>query len=51
MRRTGDSWNYNWHEPVEDGGRLYTHDKTFYTVDEYRSWSKEIPEADKRERK
>jgi arylsulfatase A-like enzyme len=51
MRRTGDSWNYNWHEPVEDGGRLYTHDKTFYTVDEYRSWSKENPEADKRERK
>jgi arylsulfatase A-like enzyme len=51
MKRTGDSWDYNWHEPVEDGGRLYTHDKTFYTVHEYLAWSKENPEAGKRERK
>lgn len=34
MRRTGDSWKYNWHELVEDNGRLYKN-QTFYTVDEY----------------
>ncbi len=35
MRRTGDSWKYDWHEPVEDAGRLYSGDRTFYSVDEY----------------
>ncbi|MBI4875136.1 MAG: sulfatase [Acidobacteria bacterium] len=34
MRRTGDSWDYNWSEPVEDQGRLYR-TRTFYTVQEY----------------
>ena len=34
MQRTGDSWEFNWTEPVEDGGRLYT-GKTYYTVGEY----------------
>ena len=38
MRRTGDSWNYNWTEPVEEGGRLYRH-RVFYTVDEYLKWA------------
>ncbi|MFB3827374.1 MAG: sulfatase [Bryobacteraceae bacterium] len=40
MSRTGDSWKYNWHAPVEDNGRLYR-SKTFYTVDEYLAWAKE----------
>jgi len=34
MARTGDSWALNWHEPVEDGGRLYR-GGVFYTVEEY----------------
>lgn len=34
MRRTGDSWAFNWTDPVEEGGRLYR-DRAFYTVDEY----------------
>lgn len=34
MRRTGDSWKYNWTAPVEDAGRLYK-DKTYYSVDDY----------------
>jgi arylsulfatase A-like enzyme len=34
MRRTGDSWKFDWHELVEDKGRLYT-GGTYYTVDEY----------------
>ena len=34
MRKTGDSWSYNWHALVEDGGRLYK-DRAFYSVDEY----------------
>jgi arylsulfatase A-like enzyme len=34
MKRTGDSWKYNWHQPVEDGGRLYK-DRTFYSVEDY----------------
>jgi arylsulfatase A-like enzyme len=38
MRRTGDSWDYNWTEPVEEGGRLYR-DRVFYTVDEYLKWA------------
>ncbi len=39
MRRTGDSWDYDWKAPVEDDGRLYTHG-TFYSVDEYLKWEK-----------
>jgi arylsulfatase A-like enzyme len=34
MKRTGDSWKYDWHELVEDKGRLYT-GGTYYSVDEY----------------
>jgi arylsulfatase A-like enzyme len=34
MKRTGDSWSYNWTHPVEDGGRLYR-TRAYYTVDEY----------------
>jgi hypothetical protein len=45
MRKTGDSWDYNWSHPVEDRGRLYRH-QTFYTVDEYLKWAKEHPELD-----
>jgi arylsulfatase A-like enzyme len=39
MRRTGDSWSLDWHEMVEDKGRLYK-DRAFYTVDEYVRWSR-----------
>lgn len=39
MRRTGDSYRYNWTYPVEDDGRLYRH-RTFYTVEEYLEWKK-----------
>lgn len=39
MKRTGDSWSYNWTYPVEDAGRLYK-DRMFYTVDEYLKWAK-----------
>ena len=42
MKRTGDSWKFNWHEPVEDKGRLYTRG-TFYSVDDYLKWAKEHP--------
>ncbi|MEJ7609417.1 MAG: sulfatase, partial [Bryobacteraceae bacterium] len=45
MKRTGDSWKHNWHAPVEDGGRLYTRNKTFYTVDECLEWEKKNPGA------
>jgi arylsulfatase A-like enzyme len=38
MARTGDNWNYDWHELVEDKGRLYG-DQTFYSVEEYRKWA------------
>jgi arylsulfatase A-like enzyme len=34
MNQTGDSWKYDWHELVEDKGRLYT-GGTYYSVDEY----------------
>jgi arylsulfatase A-like enzyme len=34
MQRTGDSWEFNWTDPVEDKGRLYT-GGTYYTVAEY----------------
>jgi arylsulfatase A-like enzyme len=45
MKRTGDSWKYNWKAPVEDKGRLYRHG-VFYTVDEYLEWAKQHPEAE-----
>lgn len=44
MRRTGDSWKFNWTFPVEESGRLYRH-RAFYTVEEYLNWAKEHPEA------
>ncbi|MCL4401934.1 MAG: sulfatase, partial [Acidobacteria bacterium] len=34
MKRTGDSWNYDWTELVEDDARLYK-DRTYYSVEEY----------------
>jgi arylsulfatase A-like enzyme len=34
MKRTGDSWKLDWHELVEDKGRLYT-GGTYYSVEEY----------------
>ncbi len=34
MRKTGDSWKYDWSELVEDAGRLYSK-RAYYTVDEY----------------
>lgn len=34
MRRTGDSWEFNWTDPVEDKGRLYT-GGVYYTVADY----------------
>ncbi len=34
MKRTGDSWKFDWHELVEDKGRLYN-GATYYSVDEY----------------
>ncbi len=40
MAKTGDSWDRNWTEFVEDKGRLYRFG-TFYTVDEYLTWAKE----------
>jgi arylsulfatase A-like enzyme len=43
MRRTGDSYKFNWTELVEDNGRLYRH-RAFYTVDEYLNWAREHPE-------
>ncbi len=45
FRTTGDSWKYDWTQPVEDNGRLYKH-QTFYTVDEYLRWAEEHPELD-----
>ena len=40
MKRTGDSWDFNWSYPVEDAGRLYR-TGTFYTVAEYLAAIKE----------
>jgi len=34
MKRTGDSWKNDWHELVEDKGRLYN-GGAYYSVDEY----------------
>lgn len=44
MKRTGDSWKYDWHDLVEDKGRLYRF-RTFYTVDEYLAWAKQHPDV------
>jgi arylsulfatase A-like enzyme len=44
MERTGDSWELNWSEKVEDRGRLYRHE-VFYTVEDYLAWAKDHPEA------
>ena len=44
MAKTGDSWDFDWTEKVEDKGRLYRHE-TFYTVEEYLEWAKEHPDA------
>ena len=43
MARTGDSWDLNSMEPVEDKGRLYRFG-TFYTIDEYVRWAAQHPE-------
>ena len=37
MKRTGDSWSYDWTELVEDNGRLYAGD-AFYSVADYLKW-------------
>lgn len=34
MRKTGDSWSYNWTEPVEDHAQLYSR-KAFESVEEF----------------
>ncbi|HUQ93343.1 MAG TPA: sulfatase [Bryobacteraceae bacterium] len=39
MERTGDSWKYDWHDTVEDNGRLYAQ-QAFYTVDEFLAWER-----------
>jgi arylsulfatase A-like enzyme len=46
MKKHGDAWSFNSNEIVEEGGRLYR-TKTFYSVDEYLSWSKANQEPDK----
>lgn len=43
MRRTGDSWDYDWTAPIEDRGRLYKHE-AFYTVDDFMQWAADNPE-------
>ena len=43
MRRTGDSWRYDWAEKVEDNGRLYAHE-AFYAVADYLRWARAHPE-------
>jgi arylsulfatase A-like enzyme len=45
MRRTGDSYRYNWTHLVEDNGGLYRH-RTFSTVDEYLTSARQHPELD-----
>lgn len=44
MKRTGDSWSYDWTEKVEDKGRLYKHE-AFYTVADYLNWARSHPQA------
>ncbi len=46
MKKHGDAWSFNSNEVVEEGGRLYRN-QTFYTIDEYLSWSKANPELAK----
>jgi arylsulfatase A-like enzyme len=41
MRRTGDSWDFDWTYPVEDQGRLYRVERAYYTVQEYLAQVKE----------
>ena len=43
MDRTGDSWEFDWSDPIEDRGRLYKHE-TFTTVGEFLEWAGENPE-------
>ena len=43
MRQSGDSWDYDWTAPIDDGGRLYKHE-TFYTVEEFLGWAAKHPE-------
>ncbi len=43
MRRTGDSWDFNWTYPVEEGGRLYR-ERTFSSVEEYLRWLRDHSE-------
>jgi len=43
MKETGDSWKNDWTFPVEDKGRLYSH-QTFYTVADYLAWAKQHSE-------
>jgi predicted DNA-binding protein len=43
MKRTGDSWRYDWTELIEDKGRLYKHE-TFYSVTDYLKWARQHPE-------
>ena len=43
MERTGDSWDFDWSDPIEDRGRLYKHE-TFHTVGEFLEWASEHPE-------
>lgn len=47
MNELGDSWDFDWQDPVEDAGRLYNY-RTFYTVQEYLEWAKKHPELTKR---
>ena len=43
MRRTGDSWDFDATEPVEDEGRLYRFE-AFSTIREYLDWAAKHPE-------
>lgn len=45
INRVANSWELDWAEPVEDGGRLYSY-RTLYTVEEYRRWAKLNPNLD-----
>lgn len=42
MKKHGDAWRFNASDHVEEGGRLYRH-ATFYTLEEYRAWTKANP--------
>ncbi len=42
MKRTGDSWDYDWSVPIEDRGRLYKHE-AFYTVEDFMAWAAKNP--------